>query len=315
MRPTDENQAASTRPNLMSSRRTAGEENILAMLERDSARRVGGRISSPRLAWYCAAAAFSGILVGVVAWLAYDNHITATAMQVEAERVADNPAPPAAPALSSEPPPADPAAVQLAEAPRAAVIVDHQQDKPASPPPLVMLPPEETKAAKPAVQVNEAPPAPNNEAASPSKPAPVEKTASPDAGKMTLKPQKAQTAEKDEKAAKVVKADRADKAGKTEKAGKAERTVKAEKAGKAEKAEKAQRPAARAAKPPAQRGAVADKATARNRKNAPATGADATVDNDVALISAIIQHSERHRGERPAAAPCTGAKCPAPPKP
>ena len=309
MRPTDENQAASTRPNLMSSRRTAGEENILAMLERDSARRVGGRISSPRLAWYCAAAAFSGILVGVVAWLAYDNHITATAMQVEAERVADNPAPPAAPAPSSEPPSAEPAAVQLAEAPRAAVIVDHQQDKPASPPPLVMLPPEEIKTAKPAAQVNDAPPAPNNEAASPPKPAPVAKTASPDAGKKTLKPQKAQTAEKDEKAAKVVKAD---KAGKTEKAGKAERTVKAEKAGKAEKA---QRPAARAAKPPAQRGAVADKAPARNRKNAPAAGADTTVDNDVALISAIIQHSERHRGERPPAAPCTGAKCPAPPKP
>lgn len=304
MRPTDENQAASTRPNLMSSRRTAGEENILAMLERDSARRVGGRISSPRLAWYCTAAAFAGILVGVVAWLAYDNHTTATAMQVQAERVADDPAPPSAPALSSEPPAPEPAAVQLAEAPRAAVIVDHAQDKPANPPPLVMLPPEEIKAARPAAQVNEAPAAPKNEAVSPPKPAPMPKTASPDTGKKTVKAQKAQTAEKDETAAKAVKVDKAVKADKTEKAG------------KAGKPEKAQRPAARAAKPPAQRTAVADKAPARNRKSAPATGADTAVDNDVALISAIIQHSERHRGERAPAAPCTGAKCPAPvPKP
>ncbi|MEW6373371.1 MAG: hypothetical protein AB1584_20820, partial [Pseudomonadota bacterium] len=85
---------------------------------------------------------------------------------------------------------------------------------------------------------------------------------------------------------------------------------------KAEKTQKAQRPAARAAKPAAQRSAVADKTPARNRKSAPATGADTTVDNDVALISAIIQHSERHRGERAPAASCTGAKCPAPaPKP
>lgn len=306
MRPTDENQAASTRPNLMSSRRAAGEENILAMLERDSARRVGGRISSPRLAWYCAAAAFAGILVGVVAWLAYDNHTTATAMQVEAERVAD-PAPPSAPALSSEPPPPEPAAVQLAEAPRAAVIVDQPQDKPASPPPLVMLPPEEIKAARPAPQANEAPPVSSTEASSPPKPAAVPKSASPDAGTKTMKAQKAQTAEKDLKAAKPAKADKAVKADKAAKAGKSE---------KAEKTEKAQRPAARAAKPPALRSAVADKAPARNRKSAPATGADTAVDNDVALISAIIQHSERHRGERAPAASCTGAKCPAPaPKP
>ena len=153
MRPTDENQAASTRPNLMSSRRAAGEENILAMLERDSARRAGGRISSPRLAWYCAAAAFTGILVGVVAWLAYDNHTTATAMQAQVERVEEHPAPTSAPPLPTEPAPQP-----LAGAPQAAVIVDqsqsqpHSQDRPANPPPLVMLPPEETGAARPAAR-------------------------------------------------------------------------------------------------------------------------------------------------------------------
>ncbi|QNA88751.1 hypothetical protein G4G28_10035 [Massilia sp. Dwa41.01b] len=81
MRPTDENQAASTRPNLMSSRRSAGEDNILAMLERDSARRNGTRVSSARLAWYGAAAALTGILAGGVAWLAYDNHQTVRELQ------------------------------------------------------------------------------------------------------------------------------------------------------------------------------------------------------------------------------------------
>ncbi|XYJ08961.1 hypothetical protein ACSUZJ_16385 [Telluria sp. B2] len=284
----------------MSSRRTAGEENILAMLERDSARRVGGRISSPRLAWYCTAAAFAGILVGVVAWLAYDNHTTATAMQVEAERVVENPAPPSPPALSPEAAPPEPVPVQLAEAPAAALIVDQPQDRPAGPPPLVMLPPEETSAAKPAVQVKQAPPVPKAEAASLPKPAPAPKTASVESAKKTEKP------------AKVEKADRTPKPARAVKAEKAGRTDKAEKAGRTDKAEKAQRPAARAAKPPA-RTAVADKTSARNRKNAQASSADTAVDNDVALISAIIQHSERHRGERAPAAACTGAKCPAPP--
>src|SRR5689334_18592833 len=74
VRPTDENQAGSTRPNLMSSRRGAGEENILAMLERDSARRNGSRMSGVRLAWYGAAAALAGVLAGGIAWLAWDNH-------------------------------------------------------------------------------------------------------------------------------------------------------------------------------------------------------------------------------------------------
>ncbi|QNA99652.1 hypothetical protein [Massilia sp. Se16.2.3] len=88
MRPTDENQAASTRPNLMSSRRSAGEDNILAMLERDSARRNGTRVSSARLAWYGAAAALTGILAGGVAWLAYDNHQTVRELQAQYDAAA-----------------------------------------------------------------------------------------------------------------------------------------------------------------------------------------------------------------------------------
>lgn len=286
MRPTDENQAASTRPNLMSSRRAAGEDNILAMLERDSTRRAGGRISSPRLAWYCAAAAFTGILVGVVAWLAYDNHTTATALQAQVEPVEENTAPASAPPL-----PPESAPLQLAEAPQPAVIVDQPQDRPATPPPLVMLPPEDAGTARPPVPAAQAE-APQKEAAAMPKPAPASVQAP-----AVKKPEK------------IDKADQTRPSGKTAKADKA---VKTEKVEKAEKAEKASRPAPRAAKQPAPRGAVA-KADAPKRKTRPGTASDAAVDSDVALISAIIAQSERHRGERERAAPCTGAKCPAPP--
>ena len=310
MRPTDENQAASTRPNLMSSRRTAGEENILAMLERDSARRAGGRISSPRLAWYCAAAAFSGILVGVVAWLAYDNHTTATALQAEAEHAS---AVTAVPPTPPEAGPPEPLPLQVAEAPHAAVIVDQPQDKPASPPPLVMLPPEEAGAPKPAAPVNDAPPAqksgaPDTPQSAPTAaaepvapPAPTPKAAPADARKKAPKEDKTGKAEKP---AKSPKADKPEKAAASAKADKTE---------KSGKADKAQRSAPRAAKAPAQRTAVADKVQARNRKGAQGAASETTVDSDVALISAIIAQSERHRGEREQAAPCSGAKCPAPP--
>lgn len=283
MRPTDENQAASTRPNLMSSRRAAGEENILAMLERDSTRRAGGRISSPRLAWYCAAAAFAGILVGVVAWLAYDNHTTATALQAQVEPVEENTAPASAPPL-----PPEPAPLQLAEAPQPGVIVDQPQDRPATPPPLVMLPPEDAGTARPPAPAAQAE-APKKEAAAMPKPASASVPAS-----AVKKPEK------------IDKADTTRLSGKTAKADKA---VKME---KVKKAEKAPRPSPRAAKPPAPRGAVA-KADGSRRKTAPGTASDAAVDSDVALISAIIAQSERHRGEREQAAPCTGTKCPAPP--
>jgi hypothetical protein len=71
VRPKDENQHGSMRPNLMSSasRRASSEENILAMLERDSARRG----TSSRMAWYGAGSALAVVMVAALAWLAYDN--------------------------------------------------------------------------------------------------------------------------------------------------------------------------------------------------------------------------------------------------
>lgn len=270
MRPTDENQGASTRPNLMSSRRGAGEENILAMLERDSARRNGTRMTRGRLAWYCAAAAFSGILVGALAWLAYDNHETASALQVQvqAERVAEGSADQvAAPVVAdAHPEPSAPAPAPTstpAPAPAPATIVDQPHGMASAPPPLVMLPPENAKTTAP-----------------PAKTATLAEAAAPE-------PKPARSDQREALA----------------------------KAGKPEKSDKPVKPERTAAARPQRPSAAKAPAPARTRKPAASAPADPAVDTDVALISAIIEHSERHRGERTQPAPCSGPKCPPPPPP
>ncbi|MGJ9419651.1 hypothetical protein ACHAC9_18135 [Massilia sp. CMS3.1] len=255
----------------MSSRRGVGEENILAMLERDSARRPGTRMSGVRLASYGAAAALAGILAGGIAWLAYDNHRTAQELQVQHD-LAIVAAPPMM-ADAAVPPSVPPAAVTapapVMEAPRTAVINDESArgrdaTLASAPPPLVMLPPHELAGAKP-------PPA----AAAPR---PVQESVRP-------KPVKSETAPAAARPAAQKKVDKAPKL--------ASRAVKST--------------PARSAGPAKAR----LEGNARPRKVAPS--ADAPVDSDVALISAIIQHSERHRGERDAAGACSGPKCP--PKP
>ena len=291
MRPTDENQAGSTRPNLMSSRRGAGEENILAMLERDSARRTGPRMSGVRMASYGAAAALAGILVGGVAWLAWDNHQGTQELQAHHEVV--NETVPAVMPDAVLPPQAPPAvaAADPAEVPHAAVIVDEAARKrdtvvasaPASTlPPLVMLPPHELNGTKPAPTgaraaraAQDIPPAraAKTEQASVQKPVPVQAQAP--VQKQIQKPAQVQAKTSPEK-----------------------------------KMDKVQKPASRPVKPaaaPARSKAVPRVAAkgkpepARNRKAAP--NAEPAVDSDVALISAIIQHAERHRGERESATP------------
>lgn len=76
MRPPDENQHGSTRPNLLSDgrRRFAGDDNILERLERDSARQASGNRS--RAAWYAASASLVLLLIIVVGWTAYENAST-----------------------------------------------------------------------------------------------------------------------------------------------------------------------------------------------------------------------------------------------
>lgn len=93
MRPTDENQPRSRRPNLMSpSRRTSGDIPILAMLDgRASGRRSGAR---PRLLWYGAGGMLACALLAVLAWL-----VRGTARERDAASpfvAAVTPAPPAA---------------------------------------------------------------------------------------------------------------------------------------------------------------------------------------------------------------------------
>jgi hypothetical protein len=256
----------------MSSRRGAGEENILAMLERDSARRTGARMSGVRLASYGAAAALAGILAGGVAWLAYDNHKGAQELQARHDAATavvppvmpDAVLPPQAP-LAAAPAP-------VIDAPRTAVIVDESARRrdtsvasavastvASAVPPLVMLPPQELKGSKPAPATARVP-----EERAAAKPA---------------KPESAQLAAR----------------------------ISVEK-----KADKAPKAAIRPAKSALARAGGAAKArpdaAARGRKAA--AGADTPADSDVALISAIIQHSERHRGERTPATACNGAKCP-----
>lgn len=73
MRPTDENQTGSRRPNLMSSSRRSGAEiNILAMLD-GQARKPGPFARLPRAAWYGSGGVLACALVGAVAWLVHDQ--------------------------------------------------------------------------------------------------------------------------------------------------------------------------------------------------------------------------------------------------
>lgn len=72
MRPSDENQPASRRPNLMSPpRRTSGEIHILAMLDGHAHRSLSRRLLAlPKSWWYGAAGLLACTLVGVLTWLA-----------------------------------------------------------------------------------------------------------------------------------------------------------------------------------------------------------------------------------------------------
>lgn len=244
MRPTDENQAASTRPNLMSSRRGSGEDNILAMLEREGARRGAGRTSPLRLASYGAGAALCGVLVGGLAWLAYDNRPTMDNLQARVD-------PPAA-AESAK------GRVQPAGA-LAAVIVD-EQPRMRTAPPLVMLPPQDAPVRPAAPSTPATRPAPAMPAAAPVDAARVA------ADKRTAKPVHVKSPEP--------------------------------------------KPAARRALVARAGAAVSASVAALRLRKAPASpSADPQVDGDVALISAIIAQSERHRSERDEAPACAGAKC------
>lgn len=74
MRPTDEDQPGTRRPNLMpSTRRPGGEINILAMLEGRSGRKPGKRLPAwPAAIWYGSAAVLACALACALAWMAHE---------------------------------------------------------------------------------------------------------------------------------------------------------------------------------------------------------------------------------------------------
>ncbi len=156
MRPTDENQSPSMRPNLISPRRvsTSGEDSILAMLEREPLRKRGTAASGTRLAWYGASAAVAMALTGALVWMAANNdgigRDVPDSVLAEAGKGGQG-APPAAGAVEPSMAPGTGAAlIQVAMAapapapevnpPRAAVVVE-QAPAPGGVPPLRLLKP------------------------------------------------------------------------------------------------------------------------------------------------------------------------------
>ena len=263
MRPSDENQPASMRPNLMSPRRTSGEDSILAMLERDTARKRGTKAPGGRLAWYGAGAGLTVVvaLTGTLVWLAAGND----GLQPEVQRsaLAETGRTPQHGAAAS---PAGGATIlQVAMAPaaaapqpqqgNAAVIVD-QRPTPEGVPPLRLLKPAPAKAA-PAVRV------PVPAAAPPARPVAKATPPSRPAGAAEGKPA-ARTA--------AVPFD-------------------------AKPAARAAAVAPRARPLVAAKGALRPAPPKAQRSPAPGKGADAPADADVALISAVITHANGHAPE------------------
>lgn len=346
MRPTDENQHGSTRPNLMSaSRPGGGEDNILAMLERDAGRGGASQFSShPRKGWYAGAGLLVMAMVGALGWLAWENANKVPEVTVETTLVlpsgetslgAAHDAPPApvaalaegsahlhaavsvspaaAPAYDAPPVPADPAPAQTA----GAAIVD-------SPAPTAEAPVMLAQAAASApeqVQPSRLPPLvllPPEELGT--KRAPTASAPAPDPTKAAAaKPAQEDAAPAAQPVARVDSAPRpASKAKRkpaTRIAAKADLAPAARMSGKGDTPVPARASAkARGAAKTAL--ARAKKAPARVTTAAPSKAPDAGADGDVALISAIIMHSSRHAGERAkadAAKGCDGPKCPAKP--
>lgn len=282
MRPKDENQHGSMRPNLMSSstRRAHSEDNILAMLERDSARRG----SSSRMAWYGTCSALGLVLIGALAWLAYDNGSLHEDQVLTPVAVAPIPAVPAgsastvvmaAPAASVAAAAPRPAEIQPA---RAATIVD------AAPEPVRLA-----DAGSPSAKPSASAPAPLV-LLSPDEAASIQHAAAARAPEPEARPQR----EAPKAVAARAPARRAEPKREPPMLAPVHKRLVA----------KASAPRLRpAAHPPVR--LAAHSGTPRLKKAQPAAPlvTEAPVDSDVALISAIISRSGRHAAEHPPAKP------------
>jgi hypothetical protein len=141
VRPSDGKQRGSTRPNLMSSSRGAagGEDNILARLERDGARRHGGKLTQAgQTAWFGAAGALIMLLLGALAWLVHENAAGPRSVPAASAALVASAAM-AAPARFAPPAP-------TVEAQAPASIVDQAAELP----PMVTLAPEREARPEPA---------------------------------------------------------------------------------------------------------------------------------------------------------------------
>lgn len=256
MRPTDENQHGSTRPNLLSGarRRFSEDDNLLARLERDSARQASGNRS--RAAWYAVAAALVLLLIVVVGYVAYQNANTVrltpvaqTSVGTDAAKTGARDGERATPQDPVSAPPAQAKAVPQVEAPATA------PDNNVALPPLVLLQAHEVASIKPVTPAKLAEPPPPLSAP----PTPVSTSA-------PLTPRTPTVHALAAAAPQVTPARTAPQVT-------------------------PERTAPHAAPRPT--------ALARTRKPAPATAsAEAPIDTDVALLSAIIIHASSHAEER-----------------
>lgn len=280
MRPTDENQHSSTRPNLMSSgtRRGGGEDNILAMLERNAERGPLG--AAPRIALYAGAGVLVLGLLSTLAWLVHENQGTNDALRVVGQAAVVPIPEPAATTASASPAArgesaGSPATIiddpQPAAAQKTSVPVTAQAAPPPLPP-LVLLSAEEATAKRGVKPERASPPRPQPEREAAPAPEPRVHPAQPPA---------------------------------------------VAKAPTRRRAVAAASPATLVSNTPAPKTA-ARAATAKTKKQQPATS-QPVADHDVALISAIISQSSRHAHEQvpaDAGAACGAGgdrKCPARP--
>ncbi|MGZ8290185.1 MAG: hypothetical protein ACXWVG_03170 [Telluria sp.] len=145
MRPSDENQNGSNRPNLMSSSRrpAASEDGILASLERGS----GTGAAQAQRSWLIIGGTAAAILTAMLGWIAYNNATSVRTLPVSAVK---RTAPAAEPVAMREEPRPDAVEPPL-PLPQPATIIDEQATAAAqepSRPALVMLPPEEVSGDK-----------------------------------------------------------------------------------------------------------------------------------------------------------------------
>ena len=255
MRPTDEDQSGSRRPNLMSStRRTASETNILAMLDRHESGGPGRRLlrglrGVPAMAWYGAAGVLVVALVGSLAWLARDSGPPSSADSGLAGVTPSRPAPMAG-AAATPPVPASAATTAAATA-ASEVVADANAGRDRPP------------AAAGATIVDLAPAQPA-QSTEPADPAPAPRALPPQEHAGRILPRDVQHDPRHER-------ERLASAPKP-----APRTA-------------AGRP------PSAARSQAAAHAEARSRRAAARQQAPAADDTDVALITAIIQHASKRQ--------------------